>query len=74
MRECVCVGVCERVCLYLHDTSMLPHQQDGDSKQQRNDQLFLAPTVFDFGNDESSFVNSSLMAQEIFGPLLPVFR
>ena len=34
-------------------------------------QKYVAPTLFDFGTNEKEFLSSSLMADEIFGPLLP---
>ena len=33
--------------------------------------LYVAPTVFDFGPDYEAFTNSTLQADELFGPLLP---
>jgi len=35
---------------------------------------FISPTVLDFGSDIDLFRNSSVMQDEIFGPLLPCFR
>jgi len=35
---------------------------------------YIEPTVFDFGNDMQAFSNSVLMSDEIFGPLIPMFR
>jgi len=37
-------------------------------------QRFIEPTVFDFGTDFEAFMNSQLMADENFGPLIPIFR
>ncbi|GBG31448.1 Aldehyde dehydrogenase [Hondaea fermentalgiana] len=35
---------------------------------------FIAPSVFDFGTDMHAFESSALMQDEIFGPLIPIFR
>merc|ERR1719440_738070 len=35
---------------------------------------FISPTVLDFGDDEASFRSSMVMKEEIFGPIMPVFR
>jgi aldehyde dehydrogenase (NAD+) len=35
---------------------------------------FIQPTVLDFGEDEEAFKNSEAMAEEIFGPIMPVLR
>eukprot|EP00009_Paramoeba_aestuarina_P002800 CAMPEP_0201522466 /NCGR_PEP_ID=MMETSP0161_2-20130828/17572_1 /ASSEMBLY_ACC=CAM_ASM_000251 /TAXON_ID=180227 /ORGANISM="Neoparamoeba aestuarina, Strain SoJaBio B1-5/56/2" /LENGTH=509 /DNA_ID=CAMNT_0047921315 /DNA_START=111 /DNA_END=1640 /DNA_ORIENTATION=+ len=35
---------------------------------------YVAPTLIDFGTDEEKFASSSVMADEIFGPLLPALR
>eukprot|EP00462_Mataza_sp_D1_P019630 CAMPEP_0175138236 /NCGR_PEP_ID=MMETSP0087-20121206/10236_1 /TAXON_ID=136419 /ORGANISM="Unknown Unknown, Strain D1" /LENGTH=536 /DNA_ID=CAMNT_0016421115 /DNA_START=40 /DNA_END=1650 /DNA_ORIENTATION=- len=35
---------------------------------------FISPTVFDFGSNLQAFEASSLMQDELFGPLLPCFR
>jgi len=35
---------------------------------------FIEPTYIDFGNDEKAFSAAPVMGEEIFGPLLPVFR
>jgi aldehyde dehydrogenase (NAD+) len=35
---------------------------------------FISPTVLDFGNDIKAFGSSSIMQDEIFGPLLPCIR
>ncbi len=35
---------------------------------------FIAPTVVDFGTDWDAFRKSDLMADELFGPVLPVYR
>lgn len=35
---------------------------------------FVAPTIFDFGSDMEKFKRSSLMQDELFGPLLPCVR
>lgn len=38
------------------------------------DELFIEPTVLDFAGDWEAFRGSTLMAEEVFGPLLPVVR
>jgi len=38
------------------------------------EQRYIEPTLFDFGNDIDAFANSQLMSDELFGPLLPMFR
>mmetsp|Transcript_9371 Transcript_9371/g.15286 ORF Transcript_9371/g.15286 Transcript_9371/m.15286 type:complete len:521 (+) Transcript_9371:1762-3324(+) len=35
---------------------------------------FIEPTLFDFGTDLDAFENSELMKDEIFGPLIPIYR
>ena len=35
---------------------------------------YIEPTVIDFGNDYSSFVNGESMQEELFGPIMPMFR
>ena len=35
---------------------------------------FVSPTLMDFGTDEAAFAKSSVMADEIFGPILPSLR
>mmetsp|Transcript_25508 Transcript_25508/g.35334 ORF Transcript_25508/g.35334 Transcript_25508/m.35334 type:complete len:512 (+) Transcript_25508:653-2188(+) len=35
---------------------------------------YIAPTVVDYGTDEEAFSSSALMADEIFGPILPSLR
>lgn len=35
---------------------------------------FIEPTLFDFGTDLNAFDQSTLMGDEIFGPLLPIAR
>ena len=37
-------------------------------------QNFVEPTLFDFGTDFGAFKTSSVMLDEIFGPLMPVYR
>ena len=34
---------------------------------------FIAPTIMDFKNDTKAFMTSSVMSQEIFGPIMPIF-
>jgi len=36
------------------------------------DNLYIAPTLLDYGNDIEGFNNSQAMADEIFGPILPI--
>ena len=38
------------------------------------DQCFIEPTVMDFGTDMDAFEVSKVMAEEIFGPILPILR
>lgn len=38
------------------------------------EERFIAPTIFDFGADQQAFTDSSLMQDELFGPLLPCVR
>jgi len=35
---------------------------------------YIAPTVLDYGEDEAAFRDSAAMKDEIFGPIMPVFR
>jgi acyl-CoA reductase-like NAD-dependent aldehyde dehydrogenase len=35
---------------------------------------YVAPTLLDFGDDFEAFTSSAAMADEIFGPILPVYR
>ena len=35
---------------------------------------YISPTVFDFGTDQAAFEASEVMQDEIFGPLIPIFR
>jgi aldehyde dehydrogenase (NAD+) len=35
---------------------------------------FIEPTYIDFGTDEKAFLEAPIMAEEIFGPILPVLR
>lgn len=35
---------------------------------------YICPTVFDFGSDITKFANTSVMKDELFGPLLPCVR
>ena len=35
---------------------------------------YIAPTVLDYGVDEAAFLSSAAMADELFGPIMPVFR
>jgi aldehyde dehydrogenase (NAD+) len=38
------------------------------------DDRYIAPTVLDYGEDEVAFRASPAMSEEIFGPIMPVFR
>lgn len=38
------------------------------------DDKYVEPTLMDFKGDYDAFANSSIMGQEIFGPVLPIFR
>lgn len=38
------------------------------------DNKFIEPTILDFGRDFKAFATSSSMADEIFGPIMPIFR
>lgn len=42
---------------------------DMDEKDQ-----YIAPTIFDYGNDLNAFRETEIMKDEIFGPLLPAIR
>jgi len=42
--------------------------------ETRSEDRFVSPTIFDFGTDFEAFKKSELMHDEIFGPLLPVYR
>jgi len=35
---------------------------------------YIAPTILDYGEDEEAFQSSGAMADELFGPIMPVFR
>jgi len=35
---------------------------------------FIEPTIFDFKNDFEAFKNSDVMQDELFGPLIPIYR
>eukprot|EP00811_Abedinium_folium_P001053 NODE_10964_length_1317_cov_5.373950.p1 GENE.NODE_10964_length_1317_cov_5.373950~~NODE_10964_length_1317_cov_5.373950.p1 ORF type:complete len:362 (-),score=114.43 NODE_10964_length_1317_cov_5.373950:230-1156(-) len=35
---------------------------------------FVAPTIIDYGTDREAFMNSAAMSQELFGPILPIYR
>ena len=37
-------------------------------------ELYIEPTIFDFGRDFEAFKNSGCMSDELFGPLIPIFR
>eukprot|EP00941_MAST-03F_sp_MAST-3F-sp1_P001586 g1586.t1 len=36
--------------------------------------LYIAPTLLDFGTDEAAFDQSACMEDEIFGPMVPILR
>lgn len=38
------------------------------------DDLYIEPTVMDFGSDIDSFSKAKIMQDEIFGPLMPILR
>ncbi|KAH9256669.1 hypothetical protein BASA81_005173 [Batrachochytrium salamandrivorans] len=38
---------------------------------RKRDELFIEPTIVNFGSDWKAFENSALMSDEIFGPILP---
>jgi len=37
-------------------------------------ECYISPTLLDFGTDYSAFTQSGSMSEELFGPLLPIFR
>ena len=46
----------------------------GDTDGGKDETKFVAPTLLDFGTDFEAFSTSSAMADEIFGPILPIWR
>ncbi len=40
----------------------------------KRDEKYVEPTLLDFKTNYSAFSSSSIMGQEIFGPVLPIFR
>ena len=38
------------------------------------DDKYVEPTLMDFKTDYQAFASSSIMGQEIFGPVLPIYR
>ena len=42
--------------------------------QKNADDKYIEPSIYDFGTDMNAFTESSLMQDEIFGPLLPSVR
>lgn len=38
------------------------------------DELFIEPTILDFGTDWKAFADAAVMQQEIFGPIMPILR
>ena len=39
--------------------------------QRDRDDLYIAPTILDYGTNKEAFEDSAAMADEIFGPILP---
>lgn len=52
-----------------NDKKYLVYGGNSDEKQK-----YIEPSIFDFGTDFNAFINSKLMSDEIFGPLLPIIR
>ena len=51
------------------DKAFIVHGGDMDEEDK-----YISPTVFDFGTDQAAFEASEVMQDEIFGPLIPIFR
>ena len=49
-------------------------EEEALEEHKHNVSLYISPSVYDFKSNLNEFLSSSLMSDELFGPLLPIFR